>query len=142
MCHIMLRYVEFLHTYLLLCSPFSQKTLFCSNTCWQVNAFHQCKPYLISESIILQSSIYELTRIRLDSFTCYALLWVSQADNLLSSFGRLAGSSSIHQTTDRQVFKLVQRNAKEELRERMEDRENIRGQQIIFMSRRYWVSSP
>ena len=29
-----------------------------------------------------------------------------------------------------------------ELRERMEDRENIRGQQIIFMSRRYWVSSP
>ena len=71
-------------------------------------------------------------------FTCYALLWVSQADNLLSSFGRLAGSSSsswrsIHQTTDRQVFKLVQRNAKEDggSREYKRAANNIHVQKVL-----------
>ena len=36
-------------------------------------------------------------------FTCYALLWVSQADNLLSSFSRLAGSSAGGASTKRRT---------------------------------------
>ena len=57
---------------------------------------------------------------------------------MLSSFGRLAGSSSsswrsIHQTTDRQVFKLVQRNAKEDggSREYKRAANNIHVQKVL-----------